>query len=135
MRAAPAPVFPWYDLLAELTRRRDDGRTQCLAFGAFDTLAAGDVQFLEWASSLADLLIVLVDPVPSALWRTACIAGLRWPDLVGIHEDDLASAVAAIAPDVLVHRHELHPSVRQAAARCAGRTARWPVELPSRRAA
>jgi D-beta-D-heptose 7-phosphate kinase / D-beta-D-heptose 1-phosphate adenosyltransferase len=104
------------ELLPILERRRQAGLQICLTNGCFDLLHAGHVEFLEFARSQGDLLVVALNddasvrqiegehrPVYPAADRARILAGLEAVDYVLIVDDPRAeNIIRAMRPDVLV---------------------------------
>jgi D-beta-D-heptose 7-phosphate kinase/D-beta-D-heptose 1-phosphate adenosyltransferase len=104
--------------LARAWRAR--GFTVGLTNGVFDLLHIGHLATLAYASQQADKLVVLINddasvrrmkgsgrPVVAAEQRALIVSVIRKVDAVAVFADgELASLIAAIAPDVLVKGDE-----------------------------
>ena len=103
-------------LKAALAPRRAAGARIVFTNGCFDLLHAGHIQYLRFARSRGDVLIVGVNddasvtrlkgagrPVLRAPERAEVLAGLAAVDHVVLFAEDTPRAlIAAVAPDVLV---------------------------------
>ncbi|MGC8553175.1 MAG: D-glycero-beta-D-manno-heptose 1-phosphate adenylyltransferase [Phycisphaerae bacterium] len=112
--AAKAAEVSW--LAATLSEQRRQGRKIVFTNGVFDILHAGHVQYLQFARSQGDLLVVGVNsddsvrrlkgskrPINSLQDRLAVLAALQAVDYVVAFEDDTPQQlVEALQPDVLV---------------------------------
>jgi rfaE bifunctional protein nucleotidyltransferase chain/domain len=111
------------ELIALLEAPRRQGRTVCLANGAFDLLHVGHLRYLQGAAALADVLVVAINsdasvgrlkgpgrPVMPAAERAELVAGLACVDHVLIFdEDDVRAVIRALRPDVHVKGTDYTP--------------------------
>lgn len=102
------------EALRRVDRARSDGRTVAFANGCFDILHVGHLRYLEGAAGEADILIVGVNgdesvrklkgqgrPVMPADERAELIAGLSWPDMVIVFDEDSpVELIRELRPDV-----------------------------------
>ena len=108
------PVLLLPDLVEQIARDRDAGRTVALANGCFDVLHVGHVRYLEGAATEADCLVVAVNddqsvttlkgegrPIMPAADRAELVAALRPVDYVVVFPGrTVAEVLEAIRPDV-----------------------------------
>lgn len=107
---------PFVCLSDTLSALRAEGFTIAATNGCFDILHAGHVKLLDYASKLADLLVVGINsdsavtllkgphrPINHESARAAVVAGLRSVDIVTIFNDVTAKDfLAACKPDIWV---------------------------------
>jgi rfaE bifunctional protein nucleotidyltransferase chain/domain len=102
------------ELLANVAREREEGRTIALANGCFDLLHAGHVRYLQAAAAEADRLVVAVNddrsvaqlkgpgrPILPAADRAELIAAMRDVDYVVVFGDATVDRLLVLLkPDV-----------------------------------
>ncbi len=102
------------EALQRVERARSTGRTVAFANGCFDILHVGHLRYLEGAAGEADILVVGVNgddsvrklkgegrPVMAASERAELIAGLLWPDVVVIFDEESpVELIEQMKPDV-----------------------------------
>jgi D-glycero-beta-D-manno-heptose 1-phosphate adenylyltransferase len=108
-----APILTEAELLAELARERENGRTIAFANGCFDVLHVGHIRYLQGAKAAADVLVVGVNgdgsvrelkgegrPLMPAQERAEIIASIRGVDYVTVfNERSPARLLGALRPD------------------------------------
>jgi D-beta-D-heptose 7-phosphate kinase / D-beta-D-heptose 1-phosphate adenosyltransferase len=103
-------------LMAEVTRRKNNGEKVVMTNGCFDILHAGHITYLQQARELGDCLIMAVNddasvqrlkgktrPVNPLDARMQTLAALRCVDyVIPFSEDTPRDLIAAVLPDILV---------------------------------
>jgi len=109
-----APILKREELIAEVSRARDSGKTIVLANGCFDLFHVGHLRYLEGAKALGGFLVVGVNsdtqahrlkgdgrPVYPEKERAELLSGLRCVDVVTIFDEPtVEELIRAIRPDI-----------------------------------
>lgn len=116
MRTSESKIFDRTAIPAARARLRADGRAVVFTNGCFDILHPGHVDYLSFARSLGDALVVGINsdasvrrnkgplrPINSEKSRAKVLAALESVDYVVVFdEDEPAALIAELIPDVLV---------------------------------
>jgi D-beta-D-heptose 7-phosphate kinase / D-beta-D-heptose 1-phosphate adenosyltransferase len=103
-------LLPMDQLVAELNRQREAGRSICFAYGSFYPFRAEHIELLEFARAQADLLVVgthgngrIRRRKDGSVDQARIVAGIEAVDYVVRADDsDIESIIQSVRPDVLV---------------------------------
>jgi len=143
MRDVSGKILSREEMKAERERLRGHGVAVAFTNGCFDLIHVGHVRYLRWAREQADVLILGLNsdrsvrrikgekrPLVPEDERAEILAALDAVDYVVVFdEDEPASLVAELLPDVLVKGEDWahHVSGREAVENAGGRVALAPM--------